>query len=300
MWVERLSSELIARGVPRRDRVRIVLELEDHIACEEGCEERLGDPRELAISFGDELATSRMQRAAFRGFAALALTAVALATSQLAINRTGYPGFDHGLSLALFVPAALGMLVAPQIALVAGSLAALRAVRRRRVGRLPAAEIGLIERRARVALFAGLFTAAGLELYVVNFMQVLPAWYLALVGWAAALAGAGLVAAIRDVGRAAAIESTAPGGSGDVFDDVPVPGWRWLRGHSWRLGLLGSLGVAVLMTAFMAHAEGSIAEGLQRGLAEGLAAGAGYALLGRAVGLFGSASGLPSRGSRDV
>jgi uncharacterized membrane protein YidH (DUF202 family) len=299
MWVERLSSELIAQGVPRRDRVRIVLELEDHIACEPGCEERLGDPRELAVSFSEELASSRMRQAALRTFAALALTALALMVSQLAINRTGYPGFDHGLSLALFIPAALGMLVAPQVALVAGSLAALRAIRRRREPRLPAAEIRLIERRARVALFAGLATAAGLELYVVNFAFVLPPWYLALVAGVAALAGGALVAAIIGVARAAAIESSSPGLSGDVFDDLPVPGSRWLRAHPWRLGLLGSVAVAVMMILAMAHAERSLAEGLQRGIAEGLVAGAGYVVLGRAVGLFGSASGPVAPGSPD-
>ena len=33
-WIEHLSTELIARRVPRRTRARIMLELEDHIACD--------------------------------------------------------------------------------------------------------------------------------------------------------------------------------------------------------------------------------------------------------------------------
>ena len=108
-----------------------MLEFEDHIDCEPGCEERLGDPRELAA------------------------------------------GFDSGLSLALFVPAFFGMFLAPQVALVAGTLAALRALRRRRVRSLPASEIGLIGRRTRVVLLAGFATVAGLELYAVDFSLVL-------------------------------------------------------------------------------------------------------------------------------
>ena len=134
----------------------ILLELDDHIECEPGCEDRLGDPRELAVKFADELATSRARRSALHAFVALALTAVALATSQLAIEAAGgYPGFTNGISLLLFFPALVGIFFAPQVALVTGSLAALRAIRRRRTPRLPAAEIGLITRRARIALLAG-------------------------------------------------------------------------------------------------------------------------------------------------
>ena len=44
-----------------------------------------------------------------------------------------------------------------------------------RVDSLPAGEIALIHRRARVALAAGFATMAGLELYVVDFSQRLPA-----------------------------------------------------------------------------------------------------------------------------
>jgi hypothetical protein len=50
-WLDDLSGELRARRVPRRVRHRILLELRDHTACEPGCEDRLGDPRELAVSF---------------------------------------------------------------------------------------------------------------------------------------------------------------------------------------------------------------------------------------------------------
>jgi len=285
-WLDELSLELCARGVPRRERTRIVVELDDHIACEPGCEARLGDPRALATSFADELATSAA-RTGVRQFAALAAAAavVVVIVSQLTLARfSHYPGYSNGLSMLLFLPALPGMVVAPQIALVAGTLAAWRALRRRRVARLPAQEIALIHRRARVALAAGFATMAGLELYVIDFWQRLPAWWLGLVGGLAAVAGVGLLAASRTRVHAAAIISGMGGQAGDIYDDLPVPGWRWLRARPWFLGALASLAVGLALGAFEAHAEHSLFEGLQRGTFEGLAAAVGFVVLGRAIG----------------
>ena len=126
-----------------------------------------------------------------------------------------------------------------------GMLAALRAARRRHAHSLPAAEIDLIEQRTRIALLAGLGTVAGLELYVLNFALVLPAWYLAMIGGSAAIAGATLAAALGSLRGAAAIVSCSPGPAGDVYDDLPVPGREWLRRHPWRLGVLGSVALAI-------------------------------------------------------
>ena len=221
-WLDDLSGELRARRVPRRVRHRILLELRDHIACEPGCEDRLGDPRELAVSFADELATSEARGSAFGTFAALAVAALVLIVSLITLGRFAhYPGYSNGISTLLFFPALLGMVVAPQVALVAGTLAAWRALRRRRVASLPADEIGLIHRRARVALAAGFATMAGLELYVVDFSERLPAWWLGLVGGLAAVAGVGLFAAARTLVRARAIVSGAQGQAGDIYDDLP-------------------------------------------------------------------------------
>jgi hypothetical protein len=285
-WLETLAAELRARGVPARERRRILLELHDHIDCEPGCEDRLGAPRELAASFADELATARTRSGALRAFGALSLAAAALAISQLAIGTAGgHPGFSNGISLWLFFPALIGMFFAPQIALVAGTLAALRAVRRRGVAGLPAAELGLIGRRARVALLAGFATVAGLELYVIDFSQRLPAWYLGLVGGLATVAGAALCATLRGLTSAQAIVSTMPGTAGDVYDDLPLLGRHWLRRSPRRLGVVAALVVGGATTLFFAHAESSLQEGLERGVVEGLAAATGFALLGRAVGL---------------
>jgi hypothetical protein len=285
-WLDSLALELLALGVPARERARIMLELGDHIDCEPGGAERLGDPRELAVSFAEELASDRARECALQAFWALAAGAVALTVSQLALDRVGgYPGFTHGLSLLLFFPALLGMLVAPQVALVAGTLAALRAFRRRGSARLPAAEVGLIARRTGVALWAGSATLAGLGLYLIDFSLRLPAWYLALLGTLVAICALAVSTALRSLAGARRIVSAAPGTAGDVFDDLPVLGRRWLRHRRWRLGAIGSMLVAVVMTIAQARAERSLGEGLQRGVVEGLAAAVGFAVLGRAVGL---------------
>jgi hypothetical protein len=284
-WLDELSLELYARGVPRRERARIAIELGDHIACEPGCEERLGDPRALAMTFADELATSEARGSAFATFAALAVAAVVLVVSQITLARfDGYPGYSNGISTVLFFPAILGMLVAPQVALVAGMLAAWRALRRRRVARLPADEIALIHRRARIALAAGFVTMAGLELYVVDFMQRLPGWWLGVMGGLAAFAGAGLLAVARTLGRARAIVSGTPGHAGDIYDDLPLPGWRRLRARPWLLGALASVAVGLALGAFEAHAERSLFEGIQRGTFEAIVAAVGFVVLGRAIG----------------
>lgn len=285
-WLATLSRELAARGVIGGRRRRIELELSDHIACEPGGEQRLGDPTRLAATFADELATDGARRSAYGVFGALAITALAVIVSQLSLRRAGgYPGFNHGLSMALFIPALLGMVVASQAALVAGTLAAWRARRRRRARVLPSAEIALIRRRTWVAVGAGFAVVAGLELYVIDFARVLPAWWLVLTGGLAAIAGGALLVASVGLARGGTVVSAAGGPAGDVFDDLPVIGWSWLRGHPWRLAASASLAVGLAMTVFVAHAERSWVEGLERGGFEALVAVAGFALLGRAIGV---------------
>jgi uncharacterized protein DUF1707 len=285
-WLQQLADDLTARGIHGRDRRRIVAELRDHIECEPESVERLGDATELARIFADELATSRARRAAWHAFGALSTAAAVLAFSQIALGRAGgYPGFDHGLSLLLFFPALLGMFIAPQVALVSGTLAALRALRRRRVNRMPAAEIGLLARRTHVALAAGFATIGGIEIYVVDFSARLPAWWLGTVGGLGLASGGALACATHSLTGARTLVSGTPGGAGDVFDDLPAIDLSWLRRRSWRLGAAASLFVAAAMTAFEAHAERSLAEGLQRGIVEGVAAAIGFALLGRSIGV---------------
>jgi hypothetical protein len=89
-WLETLSAELRARGIIGREHHRIVLELRDHITCEPGCEDRLGDPEELAAEFADELATDRARRSALDAFAALAAaTGFALLGGAIGVAAAG-------------------------------------------------------------------------------------------------------------------------------------------------------------------------------------------------------------------
>ncbi|MFZ0042812.1 MAG: hypothetical protein WAK93_15990 [Solirubrobacteraceae bacterium] len=285
-WLDGLGDELRARGVPPTERQRIVLELRDHIECEPGCEQRLGDPRALAGTFADELATSRARGSALWAFGALALAAVCLIVSQTALGAAGgYPGFTRGISLVLFVPAFFGLLVASQVALVAGCLALVRAARRQHELSLPAAEIELLERRTRIALLAGLATIAGLALYLIDFVRLLPGWYVALVAGLGLVAATAMSVAYRRLTRAQTIVSERPGEAGDVYDDLPILDWRWLRQRPWLLGVIGSLVVCLVTIGVGTNAERSLIEGVERGVAEGLFAAIGFVFLGRAVGL---------------
>jgi hypothetical protein len=282
-WTQQLAAELDGRGIPARRRRAILLEIEDHIACDPAGVSRLGDPRELAAEFADELATQTARGGAWTAFGGLALAAFALIVSQLALGAAGgYPGFDNGYSTPLAVVAILCIVVAPQVALVAGVLALVRALRRRREAVLPAAEIRLLRRRIAVGLGAGLVCSVGLELYVVDFLAVEPAWWLALVGTLAGLASAGLAAAAVSLRSSRGLIVSATGPAGDIYDDLPP--LRALRGRPWRLCAIVAAGVGLAMTLGEWHAEHSLAEGLERGIFEALAAAVGFVTLGRAIG----------------
>jgi hypothetical protein len=282
-WRDQLAEELGRRGVPARRRAAILLEIDDHIACEPASVTRLGDPRELAGEFADELGAQGARGSIAWVFGALAVTAAALIASQLAIGAVGgYPGYDDGRSVVLVSVAVLGMFVASQVALVAGSLALLRVLRHRREPVLPRAEIGLLRSRAWVGLGGGIACALGLELYVVNFTAIMPAWYLALVGGLAGLATVGLGAAAVRLRASGGVVVETEGPAGDIFDDLPP--LRRLRDRPWRLCGLVAGGVGLAMTLAVWHAERSLAEGLERGVFEGAAAAIGFVALGRAVG----------------
>jgi len=282
-WCDKLAEELERRGVPARRREAIVLEIEDHIACEPASVTRLGDPRELAGEFADQLGAHGARGATAWVFGALTVTAIALIASQLAIGPAGgYPGYDHGRSVVLVSVAVLGMFVASQVALVAGSLALLRVLRHRREPVLPRAEIGLVRSRAWVGLGGGLACAVGLELYVVNFTAIMPAWYLGIVGGLAGLATLALSAAGMRLRATGGVVVATDGPAGDIFDDLPP--LRGLRGRPWRLCGLVAGGVGLAMTGAVWHAERSLAEGLERGVVEGGAAAIGFLALGRAIG----------------
>jgi hypothetical protein len=285
-WLGEFEDELAVRHVPPRARERLVAELRDHIACEQGAPTRLGAPREIAGQYADELGAHAVRAGALTAFAALALAAVALVASQLALTRISgmshYPGFDHGFSVALSLPAIIVLLVGPQVAIVAGTLAAWRALRRRRAAVLPHEEVALVRRRARIGLAAGIATMGGQLLYVANFAGVLPIWWLLVSAGLAVAAIAALSLTWRNLARGSATVVLTGGDAGDLFDDIaPL---RRLRDHPLILWLSAALACGGAVTAFEWHAERSLAEGLQRGAFEVVAMSIGFAALGRAIG----------------
>jgi hypothetical protein len=287
-WLGEFEDELAARGVRPAMRERLVAELSDHIACEqaqspEPVETRLGVAREIAGRCADELGTDDVRHAVSMTFVALSAAAAALVISMVSLNRINrYPGFDHGFSVALSLPAILALLIGPQVALAGGILATWRVIRRRRETVLPGAELALVRRRAQIGATAGLVTSIGVLLYTVNFIGVLPAWWLALSGSLSAGATVALLAARRALAHSSATVVAAGGPAGDLFDDIPP--LRALRGRPFALCLGGALTGAFVVTFAEWHAERSLAEGLERGAFEALVLSVGFVLLGRALG----------------
>jgi hypothetical protein len=64
--IAELGRELAAVGIRGRERDRILAEFADHLACDPDAV--LGDPRELARQFADDLATDTTRRAALWTF----------------------------------------------------------------------------------------------------------------------------------------------------------------------------------------------------------------------------------------
>jgi hypothetical protein len=221
-WLGELNQELRIRGVPRSDRRRIALELEDHLLSGPSETASLGDPEVLAQEFADELATVESRRAALTGFAALAAAGIGFALCFVTGSLAGSPDIASAEIVPLGMLAALVMLLAPQVALAAGLLALLGAVRTRRARVVPAADATLGVRRTAIALTAGAASLGGLALYAVEYRAGLAMWWtVTAVATAAALTVPIALAATR-VRRAAGIRSTVEGDAGDVFDDLPV------------------------------------------------------------------------------
>jgi hypothetical protein len=284
--IDALHAELGRVGIRGGLRRRILAELADHLACDPGAQ--LGEPSELARQFADELGTSRSRSAAFGAFAALGLAGGLFTASYVAVNVVA-PPVDEPRTAWLGGLAVLLVVAAPQVSFAAGSLALLRAFRRRRVPALSAAEVQVIRRRAGIALAFGVATMCGISLFAYEYTALLPAW-LRLLSYASAAAGAAaLGAAAVPLVSAARVRVSGEGVAGDIFDDLGplVPGR--LRGHAWRLALLVA-GAVALAVALAGVVQSDPIDGAARGLAEGLACLAGFAGLGRFLGLRAGAS----------
>lgn len=282
-YLESLSGELARVGITGRLRRRILLEFEDHLRSDPAAE--LGAPAQLASQFSDELGTVRARRGAFVAFGALALAGALFALAFLGYGPAGAgPAHGHARSPVLGSLALAMAAIGAQVAFVSGVLAALRAFRRRRALVVARPEATVISRRASVALLGGLVSMAGLALIALEFQRGVDPWWqpAALVG--AAVGACALLVAAPAVIASLRVRPSARGAGGDIFDDlglfVPTP----LRGHPWAFAVVVAAAVALLITAVGVVADDPY-DGALRGVADGLACLAGFALLGGYLGL---------------
>ena len=284
-YLDRLDRALRGRGVPSGLRSRFLSEARDHLL-EARAEDRpveFGDPDELAQQVVDELATEEARRTALLSVAALAPAAgLYVLLIGLLGGAAGSPDILSGKMDAVSVPAAIALLVAPQISLAAGGLALLRILRRRGRPLLPASEVRVLVRRASTALAFGAATVAALALYAYEYETGLAWWWrdLAYAGpLVLALPLAAVAAAVRRTGR---LRAAIPGDPGDVFGDLPEV--RLIARDPWRFCLVFAGAVAIVTFAAGALA-GAADEGLRNAVAELFAIVGAFAALGRFLGL---------------
>ena len=280
-YLAELSTELGSVGIRGALRRRILAEAEDHLR-ESGEPGRFGDPALIAARFADELATSGARRVAWGSVAALAPAGIGYAI--LVSLGAPWPDITAGRSVPIAVAAAATMLLAPQVSFASGLLAVAGAWRLRSQVAAPASAITLLRRRAGVALAAGATTLLAVMVTTYEFSAWISTWRIALTF---SIAGASLLpiaAGAFALRRTGYLRPQTAGDAGDVFDDlapvldrVPLE----LRGRPWRFCLLFAAGVAALALL----GGGVLNEGPRNAVAEFAAVCAGFAALGRYLGL---------------
>jgi hypothetical protein len=276
-YLDQLHRALTEVGIRGRLSRRILAEFADHLECDP--QAALGDPATIATRFADELGTMRARRAAVASFSALAiagalftiafLSAGGFVPSRLHMHATLLA--DLGIALAL---------LGPQVAFVAGSLAAGRAWRRRHDPVMSHDESVVIARRAALGTAAGVATMAGLALIGAEARG----GDHAVIFVAAGIGATALLGALVPVLRAARLHPVRAGAAGDVFEDLGplLPGP--LRGRPWLFALVVSGALAIVIALAGAVQDDGI-DGALRGLLDGAACLAAFAILGRYIGL---------------
>lgn len=281
-YTHELSAELRRLGVPSSRRRRLLAETEDHLRTDPEALSRFGSAGDIARQCADELGSSGARRVSITAFAVLAFAGLLFGALMLAVFAT-VPRYTivcctssspvQMLTLAVLV-------IAPQVAFVAGVLAVVRAVRLRRSAALPRAEVDALRRRTAVALLSGGATMAALVAVVAQFAAAMPGWLVA----AAAAAGTTsvLLLAITSVPLVVTsrVHVQTAGAAGDVFSDlgpvVPAP----LRGHPWAFAAMCALAVALIVFLPGIPADDGCDAAL-RGAAEAAICLLGFAVLGR-------------------
>jgi hypothetical protein len=277
-YLDELSGELAAHGIRGRTRTRILLEVDDHLRSDPEAQDRFGSAREIANAFAAELGTQASRRSAVGAFAVLGVAGAVYAVSFAALTHAGSP---RPMSSVLAALAFATMIVAPQVSFVAGSLGLLRSFRVRRERVLPTQELVVIRRRAGVALLAGLATMGALAVYAVESPGDVGLGWRGLTYASTGVASAILLLALVPTLAASRLKAKVAGEAGDVFDDL---GLVSLRGEPWRFACFVAAATAALVW-FAAAVQGDPIDGALQAVAEGAACLAGFAALGRYLGL---------------
>jgi len=283
-YLNDLESELTATGIPARRRRRILAEFADHL--HENPNAELGAPRELAGQFADELGTRLARVAAFRAFGALAFAGVGLVAMFLAVGRwrgvTLYGTHRQVATPTWTMPIMLITALAAQVALVAGTLALLRAWRLRHERVISRSDAVVLARRSAVGLLCGAVTMAALPAIALAFPHTAGHTW-TVFAWVVAA-----VAVIMMAGVAPTVLGSArlrPASSGEPADLTADLG-PWLPSGMTptRCALLLTAAIVVVLGL-----QGVIAndpyDGIARGLLDAAACMTGFIVLGRYLGL---------------
>ena len=285
-YLRELSAELRRRGVPPARRRRLLAETEDHLRSGVDALSRFGDAATLAQRCADELAAMTARRMSFTAFAALAIAGMVFGAVLLAIFTVAPARTLVCCSQAQPLQAlTVGLLVvAPQVAFVAGLLAPIRAFRLRGVTPLPAQEVRLLRRRTATALVSGIAAMCALALFVLEYGTVLPSWSAPIATVGSALSGALLLGVAVWAARSMRVRVQTSGDAGDLFADIGGVVPAQLRGHPWVFCFAVALGLALVVLAAGVAADDAYDAAL-RATAEALACLGGFAALGRFLGL---------------
>jgi hypothetical protein len=270
-YLNELSAELAAVGIVGSRRRRILAEVDDHLQ-ESRDVAGFGSPALVAQRFADELASTGARRVGIG--AVLALVPAGLVFVALFAFNGPSADIASAHTLAIGLPAAALMLLAPQVALAAGLLAVLRVHARRGADVLPAAEVRVLRRRAAVALSAGAIALLAAATYALEYRAGLPSWWVATALVAAGVAMVPVVVAAGALRATSRLEPRVGGPAGEIADDLGV------RAAPWHVCL-----VVAALSAIGALVAGGPDEGPRNAIAEFVAVCAGFAVLGRFLGL---------------
>lgn len=294
-YVTQLSRALTDAGISGDRRARIVSEFEDHLASDPDAD--LGEPRQLAKQFADELGTDLARRAALRAFGVLALAGVLFAIAFVTGGRVhsfaakGATSAVGGLASAvgqdnpstLAQVAMVVCLLAVQVSVASGLAGLLRAIRLRGRSVVATQEAVTLVRRAAVALGSGGLGLLALPLVAVSQPQLSSSWK----ALAYVVAGVGLASigtAVPAVRAALRLKPSVPGRAGDLLDDLDAVVPLRLPGSPWQFAVLVAVGIAVVLAA-AGVVQSDPYDGALRGIADGLACLVGFGSLGRYLGL---------------